>query len=99
MSQIQLTSAMLTSKANELSAQNTQLKAQISLLDETEQRLNSMWEGEANTAFHAAFQRDKSQMTNFYTAIEQYVQVMRSVAARYAKAESTNTTIASTRNY
>lgn len=99
MSQIQVTATQLKAKAEELSAQNTQLKAQIELLDETEQSLNAMWEGEANTAFHNAFQRDKTQLGNFYNAIQQYVQVLQNVAARYAQAESQNVDIANTRKY
>ena len=99
MSQIQVTSAQLRAKAEELSAQNTQLKAQIELLDETEQSLNAMWEGDANTAFHTAFQRDKAQLSNFHAAILQYVQVLQNVAARYAQAESQNVEIANARKY
>lgn len=99
MPQIQVTATLLRTKAEELSAQNTQLKAQIELLDETEQSLNAMWEGDANTAFHTAFQRDKVQMTNFYNAIQQYIQVLLSAAARYAQAESQNVDIANTRKY
>jgi len=99
MSEIQVTATLLRTKAEELSAQNTQLKAQIELLDETEQSLNAMWEGDANTAFHAAFQRDKIQLTNFYNAIQQYVQVLLSAATRYAQAESQNVDIANTRKY
>ena len=99
MSEIHVTVSQLKSKAEELSAQNTQLKTQIELLDEIEQNLNAMWEGDANTAFHSAFQRDKVQLTNFYNAIQQYVLVLQNVAARYAQAESQNVDIANTRKY
>lgn len=99
MPEIQVTVAQLRAKAEELGAQNSQLRAQIEALSESEQRLNSMWEGEANTAFHAAFQRDKTQFTNFFNAIQQYVQVLENVAARYAQAEGQNVDIATTRTY
>lgn len=99
MSEFQITSSQLLAKADELSAKNTQLKAQIELLSETEQALNGMWEGDANTAFHTAFQRDKTQLTNFFNAIQQYVHVLQSVAGRYAQAESQNVDIVNTRNY
>ena len=99
MPEIQVTTAQLRAKAEELSAQNAQLKAQIERLEETELSLNAMWEGEANTAFHAAFQRDKVQFTNFYQAIQQYIQVLQSVATRYAQAESRNVEIANTRTH
>ena len=99
MSEIQVTAAQLRAKAEELGAQNSQLRAQIEALAEAEQRLNSMWEGEANTAFHTAFQRDKTQFTNFFNAIQQYVQVLENVAVRYTQAESQNTDIAASRTY
>ena len=99
MSEIQVTAAQLRAKAEERGAQNSQLRAQIEALSEAEQRLNSMWVGEANTAFHAAFQRDKTQFTNFFNAIQQYVQVLENVAARYTQAESQNVDIATTRTY
>ena len=99
MSEILVNAAQLKAKAEELSAQNTQLKAQIELLNETEMSLNSMWEGDANVAFHNAFQRDKIQMTNFYNAIQQYVQVLQNTAARYSQTELNNAEIASARKY
>ena len=99
MPEIQVTTAQLRAKAEELSAQNAQLKAQIERLEETELSVSAMWEGEANAAFHAAFQRDKVQFTNFYNAIQQYIQVLQSVAARYAQAESQNIDIVNTRTH
>lgn len=99
MAEIQVTSAQLLAKAEELGAQNTQLRAQIEALTEAEQRLNAMWEGDANTAFHTAFQRDKTQFTNFFNAIQQYIQVLQNVAARYTQTERQNVDIATTRTY
>ncbi len=99
MAEIKVTASQLRAKAEELSSQNAQLKAQIEALSETEQRLNTMWEGEANTAFHTAFQRDQVQFTNFYNAIQQYVLVLQNVASRYAQAEGQNVDIATTRIY
>lgn len=96
---IRISTAELRAKAEEMAAQNAQLKAQIEALSDTEQRLNSMWEGDANAAFHAAFQRDKTQFTNFYNAIQLYIQALQNVATRYAQAESQNVDIATTRTY
>ncbi len=99
MAEIQVSASQLRAKAEELSSQNIQLRAQIEALSEAEQRLNAMWEGEANIAFHTAFQRDKIQFTNFYNAIQQYVQVLQNVAVRYTQAESQNADIATNRTY
>ncbi len=89
----------LKQKAEELKNYNSSLKTKIEELSSTENSLNSMWEGEANDAFHSAFTRDIIQMNNFYNAIERYVTVLNETAARYESAESANTNIATQRNY
>ena len=67
-----VTTTTLKSKANELKSLNSNFKKQVSALREQEKSLNSMWDGEANTAFHNAFEKDATQMDNFYNAIEKY---------------------------
>lgn len=99
MSSIMINTSQLRSKAEELSSQNAQLKSQIQLLDETEQSLNAMWDGDANTAFHNAFQSDKSQFENFYAAINRYVEALRITAQRWEEAEKLNTDTAINRKY
>lgn len=99
MSYFSVTSAQLRAKAQELSDQNSQVKAQIDALLQTETSLGSMWEGDAKTAFHNAFMKDKVQMDNFYTAISNYVTVLNSIAQKYEQAEAQNQEIASTRAY
>lgn len=90
MSEIQVTTATLISKADELSQLNDQFKKAVSSLIEEEQALRTGYEGESSDAFHAAFTKDITQMNNFYNAIAQYVQKLQSIAAAYNKAESTN---------
>jgi WXG100 family type VII secretion target len=99
MASIRVTSGQLRAKATELSNMNAQLKQNVSTLNDTETSLTGMWEGEAKTAFHSAFQKDKVQMDNFYNAIAQYITVLQNVAAKYEQAESQNTEIANTRSY
>ena len=90
MSEIQVTTATLLSKADELSQLNDQFKKAVSSLTEEEQALRTGYEGESSDAFHAAFTKDITQMNNFYNAIAQYVQKLQLIAAAYNKAESTN---------
>ncbi len=99
MSSIMINTSQLRNKAEELSSQNAQLKSQIQLLDETEQSLNAMWDGDANTAFHNAFQSDKSQFDNFYAAINRYIEALQITAQRWDEAERTNTDTAINRKY
>lgn len=98
-SEIQVTTATLHSKAEELRGLNANLKTQIGELENTEASLNSMWDGEANSTFHAAFQNDIVQMNNFYNAIEKYAQVLQEIARQYENAEQANMSIASNRTY
>lgn len=99
MALIQVTAATLRSQAETLKQYNTQFKNTVSELESTEEQLNSMWDGEANTAFHNAFNNDKTQMNNFYNAIEMYVNALLNIAAKYQHAESVNTATATERKY
>ncbi|BCN29971.1 WXG100 family type VII secretion target [Anaeromicropila herbilytica] len=99
MALIQVTAARLRSEAEKLRTYNSNYKAQVSSLETVEGELNSMWEGEAKTAFHTAFQSDKVQMDNFYNAIEKYIQSLLTIAQKYEQAEQANTETAKTRNY
>ena len=96
---IVVTASTLKSQAEELRQLNSTFKSTVSDLETTEGQLNSMWEGEANTAFHNAFTQDKTQMSNFYNAIEVYVDALLNIAAKYEQSESTNTETATVRNY
>ena len=97
--QITVNTATLKSKAQELRNQNKSLRTQIENLKTQESSLNSMWEGDANTAFHSAFTRDAEQMNNFYNAIERYATALEEIASQYDAAEQANQSIATKRNY
>ena len=96
---IRVSTTELIAKANELKNLNAQLKGSIGELEATEETLRTMWEGEANNAFHTAFTNDKIQMTNFYNAIEIYIYRLLEIAAKYQQAEATNREIAANRTY
>ena len=99
MGTIRVTAATLKSKAGELKSLNEKLKSDVNNLESTEQNLTSMWEGEAKQAFHNAFHSDKVQMDNFARLIDVYVQKLETIAEKYASAESTNVSTATTRKY
>ena len=96
---IRVTAAQLKTGAEELRNLNQQFKAAVSDLESTESSLNSMWEGDARNAFHQAFTNDKTQMDNFFNAIEVYAQRLEAAAAKYEQAEAQKTEIATTRTY
>lgn len=99
MAEFNVTASQLNAKADELKQINATYKAKVNALEETEAALAAMWEGEAKEAFRNAFKRDKTNMNNFYAAIELYVSVLQQIAAEYAKAEATNTQTAGQRSY
>ncbi len=99
MSELQVTISTLTSQADELAALNGQFKASIEQLISFENDLNSMWDGEANDAFHTAFTNDQGKMNEFYNLVLQYIEKLRMIAQRYADAEASNAQIASQRTY
>ena len=95
----QVTSSELRNKASRLQELNGQFKAKASELQEKENALCSMWEGEAKNVFHQAFMSDRQQMDAFYGLIAQYVQALLEIAARYEAAEARNREIAAARKY
>ena len=97
--QITVTPPTMKNKANELKSRNNKCKNQISSLRSAESSLNSMWDGEANDAFHKAFNNDMIQLNNFFNAIEQYIAKLNQIAQSYDKAERTNVSTANTRKY
>jgi WXG100 family type VII secretion target len=99
MSEIQVTSSTLRSKAEELNQLNEQFRNAVTSLTDEENALRSQYEGESSDAFHSAFTQDTVQMSNFYNAIAQYVQKLTQIAETYEKAEQTNVATATTRNY
>ncbi len=99
MSFMQVTAKELRSKAEELKGLNTNFNTQTESLKSTEEALKTMWEGEANETFHNAFLRDKGQMDSFKQAIDQYINALITIAARYEEAEAKNAALASTRSY
>nr|WP_300167677.1 WXG100 family type VII secretion target [uncultured Flavonifractor sp.] len=99
MSQFTVTFQQLKSAIDTLTQLNSDFKTATSNLESTEGQLCSMWEGQARDTFDAAFKRDKTQMDNFYNAIQVYIQVLQENLARYQQAEAENTEIASTRKY
>lgn len=99
MAAFQVTASELRTKAENLRSTNSQFKTQVGNLENQEKSLASMWEGDAKTAFHTAFNNDKVQMDNFYNLIEQYCAALENIAAQYEKTEMMNTDTASTRAY
>lgn len=99
MAEILVTAAQVKAKAEELRTMNEQFKSMVSELESQEMDLNSMWEGQANDAFHNAFMRDKSQMENFHSVMTMYISTLEQIAAEYEKAEAQNTMIGNTRSY
>lgn len=99
MAEFSVTTSNLRQKAEELSNLNQQFMNQVNTLEETENSLNGMWEGEARNSFHTAFQRDVTQMHNFYNAIAQYVAAIENSATNYENAENKNIELANNRSY
>lgn len=99
MGYIEVTSAHLRAKADELSELNSQFKTKKDDLEGKESALILMWEGEAKSIFHEAFIRDKEQIEVFINLINEYVNALYEIAERYEEAERRNAELASARSY
>lgn len=69
MADFKVTASQLNTQAESLQDLNGRFKSAIEQLVTSETSLKSMWEGEANDAFHAAFTSDKAKMDEFYNLI------------------------------
>jgi len=99
MSFLQVTAEELKNKSTQLQGLNTRFQSEIENLMTCQSNLNTMWEGEAKEAFNQAFIRDKGNMDSFKSAIDQYVQALMVIAARYEEAEKRNISTATTRTF
>lgn len=99
MADFKVTASQLNTQAESLQDLNGRFKSAIEQFVTSETSLKSMWEGEANDAFHAAFTSDKAKMDEFYNLIITYIERLNSIATRYEQTERTNTEIASNRTY
>ena len=94
MAEIKVNAMQLKNVAGQLNQLNQQFKKEINDLNTCQQKLNSMWDGEANEKFNAAYRTDSQKMTTFAQTIDKYIQTLEQIAANYQKAEGTNTGIA-----
>lgn len=99
MAQYEVTSAQLNNVKNELSTYNEQFIQRVRDLERTQQDLKSMWQGDANNAFDAAFNSDKEQWTKFASLMQQYIEALGKIAEAYDKAEVVNVETAKNRTY
>ena len=99
MAEFSVRASELRSKAQTLSQLNQSFNTQVSVLQQNETGVCSMWEGEAKEAFHRAFTHDKAMMDQFKQAIDKYVQALLEIARNYETAEQRNTQTATTRTY
>lgn len=99
MALIRVTAAQVRTTANSLREYNQNFNGQVQKLQESEGALNSMWDGQANDAFHTAFTNDKEYMTQFFNLINKYCEALDNIAAEYEKAESLNLDTASKRSF
>lgn len=97
-STLRVTPAELRKKAQELRELNSKFKNEVEGLNDSETTLGNMWEGDAQKAFHNEFQRDRERFNTFYNGIEKYIERLLETANAYERAESENTSTASTRS-
>ena len=99
MALIRVTAAQVRTTANQLRDYNNNFNSQVTRLQESEASLNSMWQGQANDAFHTAFTSDKEYMTQFYNLINKYCEALDQIATEYENAETMNTDTATKRSF
>ncbi len=96
MAQIQVNSATLRNKKNQLVQYNQSLKGQIQNLDNYANQLKGMWEGEAKNVFYNYYNKNVSMFNDFINLVTQYANVLEEAAAEYDRREAQNAQTATT---
>lgn len=92
---IQLTSAQLNSKKNELESLNEKFKSQLADMRSTEKAVLAMWDGDASNAFDKKFDKDYNKIDNLYPAVKKYCQAIDTIIKKYEDTERKNIKIVS----
>lgn len=87
---IKVTPKTLKDKATTLRNYNKSFNQKVGNLKTLQQKLNSMWDGEANDSFNKDFQKDAKQLDAFYKAVEEYAKALDKIADNYEKTEERN---------
>lgn len=99
MAKFQVTTAELKTAIADLQEKNSTFLTKVSELEQAQQALKAQWQGDANTAFNAAFEIDKAKWTDFSKLISQYIQALQTIMQTYEQAEETNKATATNRSY
>ena len=99
MAAFSVTTAEMTKKISDLRAKNQSLKQQVSKMKESEDELNTTWDGNAKKNFSSAVESDAVQMNNFSSLIEQYCAALETIISRYETTEANNASTVAKRTY
>lgn len=87
---IKVTPKTLKDKAGQLRNYNKTFKQKVGDLKTLQQKLNNMWDGEANDSFNKDFRKDARQLDDFYKAVDGYVKALEKIADNYSETEKKN---------
>ena len=89
----------LRDTASQLTQMNQQLKGKAEEFTSSGNNLFSKWEGDTKQAHQQVFQKDRTQIDNFISLINEYVQALERIATKYDQAEAQNVQTAVDRKY
>ena len=88
MAEIKVTTQKLRDTSTDLQAKKDDIAKRLDELNELEQRLGSMWEGQAKESFHAAFMQTHSNCKNFLEAVKAFIVKLDETASKYDSNEA-----------
>ncbi|MCR4691240.1 MAG: WXG100 family type VII secretion target [Lachnospiraceae bacterium] len=97
MSEIKVTSAQVNQKKEHLRQMNQNFNKNLQKMDQTEQQLLTMWEGDASKAFTANYKKYRAKLNDMYTVFESYCKALEQIIKTYEKTEKHNVQIAKTK--
>lgn len=99
MAEIKVTSSALERQADQLEQLLSKFKSEVTKMDGYESQMAGMYKAESQQGFRNAFNNDKAKMELFQNVVREYINALKTDAARYATAEQKVRSIAQQRTY
>lgn len=87
MAEIRVTPSVLKSKAEELQSGLKSLSQKMDELQQRENQLSGMWQGEAKESFHNAFMTSYNECQPFFEELQKFIAKLVETAEQYERAE------------
>lgn len=88
MAEIKVTPSVLRNNAEELQNEAKNLSQKMDELQDRENQLSTMWQGDAKDSFHEAFMTSYNECQPFFQELQRFIAKLEETAEKYEKVEA-----------